>query len=478
MRRKYLLFSIIILLPGSLRSQEPDSLRKGIHQEDNEYYSTIFKPQPENKSPGYPVDLSQIPEKISDRMIFGWHPYWASSTAHINYNFDLLTHIAWFSYEVDTATGGYTSIHDWNTTPLINYAHQRGTKVVLTVTNFGDTRNTEILTDTIKQKYLITTLVSLLKSRNGDGVNFDFESVGSSQRQNLVDFIERAVTSIKQELPEAEISMAIPAVNWNDSFDLKALSALLDYVQVMTYNYYWSTSPTAGPVAPVSGEIYNVTRTINTYLAEGLLKDKFLLGIPWYGLDWPVISSARKATSTGKATAKTFSSAQQLAESHSPRFDEVTGVPWISYTSPSSWRQMWFEDSVSLLYKYRLVSSNDLAGVGIWALSYEGNYSEPWNSIKSAFFIRATDKNSIINIFPNPVSEEADIRFYLTGKSRVTLILYDMHGKEISVLLNRELEAGAHTFEFSSAGLSQGIYICVLRTGKDLSAGKIVIAGR
>src|SRR5687768_14572427 len=46
------------------------------------------------------------------RQVFGWNPYWAG-TAYNNYNYNLLSTVAYFSYEVDTATGGYTTIHFW-----------------------------------------------------------------------------------------------------------------------------------------------------------------------------------------------------------------------------------------------------------------------------------------------------------------------------------------------------------------------------
>lgn len=62
------------------------------------------------------------------------------------------------------------------------------------MTNFGTARNTELLRDTVKQKFLINTVIGLLKNRNGDGVNFDLESVALTQKKNLVSFISRAVS--------------------------------------------------------------------------------------------------------------------------------------------------------------------------------------------------------------------------------------------------------------------------------------------
>jgi spore germination protein len=252
-----------IVLAGVLNGQQADSTRIGIHQSQSEYFASFKSAQQKADAAGslFPIDLVPGTEKKLTKKVVGWHPYWVSSTAYLTYDYTALTHIAYFSYEVDTATGGFTSVHDWYSTPIISYAHERGTKVLLTVTNFGTARNTELLSDTVKQKYLINNVITLLKNRNGDGVNFDLESVSVSQRANLVSFIGRAVTMIKSQLPEAEISMAAPAVDWSGSWDLKTLSELCDYLIIMGYDYYWKGSTTAGPVAPLQGENYNVTRS-------------------------------------------------------------------------------------------------------------------------------------------------------------------------------------------------------------------------
>ena len=467
----------LIMSSCSLLSQVPDSLRVGIHQVQNEFYANQ---PPENyqlsiKDTKIPSRYKPSATRTLRRKVLGWHPYWASSSAYLSYDYSALSHIAYFSYEVDTATGGYSTIHDWNTTPIINYAHQKGTKVLLTVTNFGSSGNTKILSDTLKQQVLISTLISLLKSRNGDGVNFDLESVNSSQRLNLVKFITRAVSLIKAELPFSEISLATPAVDWSGSWDIKALSEICDYMIVMGYDYYWSGSPTAGPVAPLEGETYNVSRTVNTYMNTGVNSEKLLLGVPWYGYDWPVVSNFRKAGATGSATARIYSAAKQLASTNGNIFDQTTKVPWVKYTSSSLWRQLWYDDTLSLSMKYNLVNSLNLGGIGIWALSYDGGTTEIWRNIIKSFSFPDSGKNIIINIYPNPVHGTSRIEFYLASKEYVTLKIFDLIGKEREVLVNGELDAGYHSEEFNSIGYGQGLYLCVLQTKKIKSIQTIMV---
>lgn len=468
---------IFLVMSGIISGQLPDNSRVGIHQSQNEYYST-FKSVQQSADPSgllLPKDLVPGTEKRLTKKVLGWHPYWVSSTAYLAYDYTALTHIAYFSYEVDTATGGFTSVHDWYTTPIISYAHERGTKVLLTVTNFGSARNTELLSDTVKQKYLINNLITLLKTRNGDGVNFDLESVALSQRANLVGFIGRAVTTIKSQLPDAEISMATPAVDWSGSWDLKALSELCDYLIFMGYDYYWKGSTTAGPVAPLQGENYNVTRTVSNYLASGVAPAKLMLGVPWYGYDWPVVSSTRKAAATGTATSRLYPAAEQIAYDNGKIFDNTTSVPYASYQVSNQWRQLWYDDLQSLGMKYDLVNQKEMAGIGIWALSYEGTDKRMWSNIASAFTTWETTADSVIKIYPNPVSASFTIEYVLTQKENVSIYIYDSKGRKIIIATDAERDAGFNSEWISVQGIGSGVYFVTLRTSDSVITKKIVV---
>jgi len=469
---KLLLLSHICI---AVTAQTPDTLRIGVHQAQNEYYSAkSVLPAVKSTDATLPVKLAATTDKRVNRMVIGWHPYWAATDAYKLYDYTSLTHIAYFSYEVDTATGGYTTIRDWGTTPLISYAHQRGTKVLLTVTNFGSARNTEILTDTVKQVTLLNNVTALLKNRSGDGVNFDFETLPLAQRANMVDFIKRAVRIIKKEIPAAEISIATPAVDWSGSWDLANLSLWCDYIIVMGYDYYWRGSSTAGPVAPIEGENYNVTRTINTYLSAGVPPGKLILGVPWYGYDWPVVSSVRKAPATGTGTARFMTAAEALAKTHGRTFDVATKVQWTPYNTSTTWRQLWFDDSESLSHKYALVNEKNIGGIGIWALSYEGGNMEVWNGIAASFSSAESDADAILKLYPSPSAGPVTVEFFLTEQTDITLSLYNMQGREVVILASGTFVEGLHIKNFDMTGYASGVYLCALRSGNNVSTRRIL----
>ncbi len=492
MHSRILLAALVLLLACPVvTAQVPDTSFIGIHQAESEYYSRIFHTAAPSTvlATEKPAALKSRKEGEPSFMVYGWHPYWAGAAAYPKYDYEVLTHIAYFSYEVDTATGGYSTLRGWDTTSVINYAHLRGVKVMLTVTNFGAERNTKLLTDTVKQWNLINTVISQLKSRNGDGVNFDFEVVPAAMKSKMVGFCKRAVRGIKAELPLAEISLATPAVNWSDGWDLDSLAIVCDYLIMMGYNYYWSSSTTAGPVAPLAGETYNITRSIQEdYLDEGVPASKLLLGMPWYGYDWPVSNSARKAATTGTGSSKTYITTIPMVASYGKTFDSQTSVPWMSYQSGTQWRQMWFEDSLSLLLKTNFAKKKSLAGVGIWALSYEAGRHELWNGIKAVIAgtvsadgnpsMPGTGGSEIISIIPNPVRDKALVSYNIVKPGRITLSLYDTGGRQVAVIAEGIALPGIQSCSIDAEKLAPGIYFCVMNSSEGRNVKKFAVAGK
>ena len=65
--------------------------------------------------------------------------------------------------------------------------------------------------------------------------------------------------------------------------------------------------------------------------------------------------------------------------------------------------------------------------------------------------------------FPNPFNPETKIEFRISDFGLVTLIVYDVLGKEISALLNEEKLPGNYVFIFDGSDLSSGVYFYSLK---------------
>jgi len=459
---------------------------KSIQQIQSEYYSKYKFPLESDfdRISGYKAP-PRITAPAPGKHIFGWNPSWVG-TAYTSYNYNLLTTVGYFSYEVDTATGGYTNIYYWRTTNLIPLANSYGVKVVLTVTNFGISQNTRILSDPVKRQTLIDSLIALVQFRQADGVNIDFESVGSSQRTNLTTFMTALSQQMHTAIPGSQISIDLPAVDWNNSFNVVALNNVCDYMIMMGYDYYWSTAPNAGPCAPLqSGGVwgaYNVTNSVNYYLTNGATPNKFLLGVPYYGYEWPTTNQNINSTTTGTGTAYQYSSMKTRAASYGRLWDTYSLTPWYNYQS-SGWRQGWYDDSVSLGLKYDLVNSDNMGGIGIWALSYDGSNSELWNEIYLKFGLVGISQlgNEIPNQFklyqnyPNPFNPTTAIKFDLPKDANVSIKVYDMLGNEVVKLVDEFKKAGSYSVDFNGTNLASGVYFYRIEAGDYVMNKKMVL---
>ena len=67
--------------------------------------------------------------------------------------------------------------------------------------------------------------------------------------------------------------------------------------------------------------------------------------------------------------------------------------------------------------------------------------------------------------YPNPFNPETTIRFALPEAAHVAIDVYDVLGRHVERLADREFGAGFHTVRFEAGGLASGLYIYRMRAG-------------
>ena len=378
MLRSRLLSLFLFTIPLLLRSQIPVST----HQQQHEFFREIYTPVPDTYVL-LPRPLQRrFPEPLLE--VFGYHPYWMG-TAWENYRFNLLTTIAYFGVELNK-DGSISDKYGWPASSLINTAHQNGVRVVLVAILFDASKLEALLSDSTHRQTAIANLLYEVTEAGADGVNIDFEGVPGSQKENLVTFMEELTQTFHEENTQFQVTIAMPAVDWRDAFDYKALAEACDGLMIMGYDYHYSGSSVAGPVAPLKGwGTFNVQWTVDDYISKtGDQRDKLILGCPYYGYQWPTVSGEKGTPTTATASAKIYSSAKTLAATHGRRWDEESLTPWYRFEN-NGWTQGWYEDSLSLSYKYDLIQAENLMGVGIWALGYDGSETELWGALSENF---------------------------------------------------------------------------------------------
>ncbi|HJY64415.1 MAG TPA: T9SS type A sorting domain-containing protein [Ignavibacteria bacterium] len=96
-------------------------------------------------------------------------------------------------------------------------------------------------------------------------------------------------------------------------------------------------------------------------------------------------------------------------------------------------------------YKYRLKQ-----------IDYNGYYE--YFSLDGDVSIEAPGKFSISQNYPNPSNPKSKIDYELPFKGKISIIVYDILGKEVAALVNEIKDEGYYTAEFDGSNLASGVY--------------------
>jgi hypothetical protein len=322
-----------------------------------------------------PPSLADSPA-LKSHEIFGFAPYWTLSQAS---SFDLkdLTTLAYFSIDVNSdgtlnrSGSGWVGYESQDLADLITDAHAAGDRVVLTTTCFDQATLDALTSNPSAPATLASSLVDLLRAKNLDGVNFDFEGTGSQDQSGLDRLVSEVSTTLKGVDPEWQVTMdtyASAAGDPDGFYDIPGLADSVDAFFVMAYDMDDPSVPS--PTAPLGGSGFTDLDALEQYTAV-VPASKVILGVPYYGYDWPTTGPADGDPASGDPSPLSYS--QIAAGDHPVYWDISTQTPWSSYEVGTQWHQVWFDDATSLALKAQLANRYDIAGLGVWALGMDGN---------------------------------------------------------------------------------------------------------
>jgi D-alanyl-D-alanine carboxypeptidase len=85
------------------------------------------------------------------------------------------------------------------------------------------------------------------------------------------------------------------------------------------------------------------------------------------------------------------------------------------------------------------------------------------------------DQFALMQNFPNPFNPSTTIKFELPKASEVRLSVYDLLGREASVLVNDRRDAGVYEVKFDAAGLSSGVYFYRIQAGDFIQTKRLLL---
>lgn len=179
-------------------------------------------------------------------------------------------------------------------------------------------------------------------------------------------------------------------------------------------------------------------------------------------------------------------------------FNINAGIGWICTRSSSSPGKIyrtsnagvnWTEQTTSLASgkSFTCISMNSVnngwcgtGGVTLEMRMANKNYKPDRNQLTNGGIFKYTDNVTIAgnenNIlpgsfelkqnYPNPFNPETKIEYSVPVNGLVTVKVFDVMGREVSVLVNEYKNSGSYSVSFNGSGLTSGIYFLKMRAGE------------
>jgi spore germination protein YaaH len=323
-----------------------------------------------------------IPIPIPGHEVYGFVPYWEMDggiAAHLAET-DLTT-LALFSVthkkngDLSPGERGYRKIDGPLGRQLIKEAHDRGVRVEVVYTSFGTGKNDAFFRSADAQERTIAGLVAMATDLGVDGINVDVELLAPEHVPAYGLFVGRLRTALRAVEGEAQVSVATQANVSGTAMAVAATAAGADRIFMMGYDYHWSGSE-PGASAPLhrrDGSQKDLAWSLDLYRDAGVPAERTILGLPLYGMSWPVVGPELGSARDGRGSVWVPSDNLGTLRDRTlvPVLDPLEMVEHLAVPDGDGWRAIYFDSPTSLTPKLALADTRGLAGAGLWAVGYE-----------------------------------------------------------------------------------------------------------
>ena len=323
----------------------------------------------------------RLPPPSPGHEVYGFVPYWEMDDGIAEHLAGTkLSTLALFSVthgrggHLAVDAPGYRRIGGPIGRQMITEAKARGTRTELVYSSFGETKNAAFFSHVDIQDTAIAELVQLAGELGVDGLNVDVEQLPDEDIAAYGLFVGRLREAVRMAIRDGQVSVATTANERGAAMAAAASVGGADRVFVMGYDYRTAGSA-PGASAPLDRHdgIKDLGWSLDVYRTAGVPVERTILGLPLYGLIWPVSGPEPGAASTGRGDV--WIPRRNLdvltGAAPAPSYDPVEAVDFLSIPDGAGWKAIYVDSPTSLTPKLQLANDRGLAGAGFWAIGYE-----------------------------------------------------------------------------------------------------------
>jgi chitinase len=347
---------------------------------------------------------AQDPPLASPRLIAyytSWSKYnnppYAYSSKQIPYT--QLTHIEHAFVLLNAKANGVLTVpKGFLEAKLISDAHAAGVKVLLSIGGSGNNQWSLFSKMAQSEKFrqaFVKNVHTFLTKHKYDGVDIDWEFPASGDLSDCTTLMQE----LRNGLPAPWlISMAVPANGDNTApgLNIPALAPIVDFFNVMTYDFTGAWDPYAGLNSPLYQDPADPLQTgsvktsmdlyQNTY---GVSSSQLNIGTPFYGYEFQGADALWEACGSCTVSQQNYGSYIKPLineQGWEAEFDNAAQSPYLVNTASPGFITYDNTSSVSAKTTY-ILKTRGFGGVFIWDLSqdYDGKSQDLLNSMYTAW---------------------------------------------------------------------------------------------
>ncbi len=407
--RRWLVVSVFILFAISLplfllasrQKQDPRShasepaAQEEIADEDNgnmldeEANINNYSPEAENASNGQNSNAPLAPNTALNREVYGFITYWeVNDTANTYLQYKYLTTLAYFGLHMNkdgsiNKTGHPYKVWSGATFHQIAMnAHNAGVRIHPTIVLFQGGNIHEMLAH--HQDQAINNIMEMLTTSPNpvDGVNIDFETPRSADRDAYINFVGKLHDRMKAQNPNWTLVVdTLGSAADSANSPVTQLANNSDGLFVMSYHF---KDPKNAKTAGSKNKYEVLQRVVSRYLSK-VTPDKVILGFPLYTSSWKTSDNSLNSHTTGGAGQKLYRAIASDVKNIDVNYDPTEKTAWYALKCGNDWEEVYYDNRRALDDKFGLVNDNNLGGVGFWAFNQDRGSMDTWNAIYDSF---------------------------------------------------------------------------------------------